>query len=91
MAHPRSAQPEHDRLKATFHKPAGFAPHHPAPGYRHRDTGDLSGIGYLGYSWSYTPVTGDITVRYLDFRTQALYTSAAHYRGHGFQLRCLSE
>ena len=36
-------------------------------------------------------MTGDVTVRYLGFATQNLTPSYAHYRGHGFQLRCLSE
>ncbi|WP_294600443.1 hypothetical protein [uncultured Rikenella sp.] len=48
-------------------------------------------VGYGGYSWSCTPVTGAVAVRYLDFDTQSLYPSRAHNRGHGFQLRCLSE
>ncbi|WP_297832877.1 hypothetical protein [uncultured Rikenella sp.] len=48
-------------------------------------------VGRNGYSWACTPVTDDVTVRYLDFYTQYLYPSNAHYRGHGFPLRCLSE
>ncbi|WP_300646750.1 hypothetical protein [uncultured Rikenella sp.] len=48
-------------------------------------------VGNRGYSWSCTPVTGDVTVRYLDFNTQSLHPSGAHSRAHGFQLRCLSE
>ncbi len=66
----------------------------PAPGYRAFGRAGWEGIartiGY-GYSWSCTPVTDDVTVRYLDFDTQTLYPSYAHYRGPGFQLRCLSE
>ncbi|WP_300829386.1 hypothetical protein [uncultured Rikenella sp.] len=49
------------------------------------------GAGNYGYSWSYTPVTGGVTVRYLVFDTQGLYPSGVHNRGLGFQLRCLSE
>ncbi|WP_299457475.1 hypothetical protein [uncultured Rikenella sp.] len=64
---------------------------YPAPGSRGRGEGALWSVGNGGYSWSCTPVTGDVTVRYLDFYTQNLYPSGAHNRGHGFQLRCLSE
>ncbi|WP_294599797.1 hypothetical protein [uncultured Rikenella sp.] len=78
-----------DRLKTTFHKPAGFAPHHPAPGYRHRDTGALVNVGRYGYSWS-SAVSGNNGV-FLNFGTQHLSTSYSDYRAHGFQLRCLSE
>ena len=72
-----------------------FAPHHPAPGYRDFGRTGYEGvaryIGDNGYSWSCTPVAGDVTARYLAFYTQSLYPSLAHNRGHGFQLRCLSE
>ncbi|WP_297627937.1 hypothetical protein [uncultured Rikenella sp.] len=44
-----------------------------------------------GFNWSCTPVTGDFTVRCLDFSTQGLHLSGVHYRAIGFQLRCLSE
>ncbi len=67
----------------------------PAPGFRDFGRagweGIAGGIGNYGYSWSCTPVTGAVTVRYLDFSTQYLGPSHAHNRGHGFQLRCLSE
>ncbi len=67
----------------------------PAPGYRDFGRAGWVGIarslGNHGYSWSCTPVTGDVTVRYLGFATQNLTPSYAHNRGHGFQLRCLSE
>ncbi|WP_300828329.1 hypothetical protein [uncultured Rikenella sp.] len=66
-----------------------------APGYRDFGRAGWEGIardiGRNGCSWSCTPVTGDVTVRYLDFYTQYLSPSRAHNRGHGFQLRCLSE
>ena len=68
---------------------------YPAPGYRDFGRAGWVGIarslGNHGYSWSCTPVTDDVTVRYLDFNTQGLIPSIAHNRGHGFQLRCLSE
>ncbi|WP_294598983.1 hypothetical protein [uncultured Rikenella sp.] len=68
---------------------------YPAPGYRDFGRtgweGIARGIGNNGCSWSCTPVTGDVTVRYLAFGTQDLYPSYAHNRAHGFQLRCLSE
>ena len=62
-----------------------------APGYRLWEAGSLLGAGNYGYSWSCTPVTGGVTVRYLDFYMPELRHSYAHNRGHGFQLRCLSE
>ena len=66
----------------------------PAPGFRDFGRagweGIARGVGNYGYSWSCTPVTDDVTVRYLDFNTQNLNPSNAHNRGHGFQLRCLS-
>ena len=67
----------------------------PAPGYRDYGRTGWEGIARTissyGYSWSCTPVTGDVTVRYLDFYTRNLYPSNANYRSHGFLLRCLSE
>ncbi len=63
----------------------------PAPGYRSSYSGTPVNAGYYGYSWSCTPMTGNVTARYLDFDTQDLAPSYAHNRGHGFQLRCLSE
>ena len=66
-----------------------------APGYRDFGRtgweGIAGSIGYYGSSWSYTPVTGDVTVRYLGFYTQHLNPSGAGSRGYGFPLRCLSE
>ncbi len=68
---------------------------YPAPGYRDFGRAGYEGVarygGNYGFSWSCTPVTDDVTVRYLDFSTQNLDPSNAHNRGNGFQLRCLSE
>ncbi|WP_299458148.1 hypothetical protein [uncultured Rikenella sp.] len=47
------------------------------------------GVGYYGYSWS-SAVSGTYGV-FLNFGTQYLNPSNASYRGHGLQLRCLSE
>ncbi|WP_294599971.1 hypothetical protein [uncultured Rikenella sp.] len=49
----------------------------------------MGGVGLHGYSWS-AAVNG-ISGRFLWFNTQDLYPAHTHYRGHGFQLRCLSE
>ncbi|WP_297627528.1 hypothetical protein [uncultured Rikenella sp.] len=50
-------------------------------------------IGDYGYSWSSTSYdSGDLyRGQDLNFGVAYLYTSNAHYRGHGLQLRCLSE
>ena len=68
---------------------------YPAPGYRDFGRTGYEGvaksIGNDGYSWSCTPVTDGVTVRYLGFYTQSLNASYADSRAHGFQLRCLSE
>ncbi|WP_300681838.1 hypothetical protein [uncultured Rikenella sp.] len=46
-------------------------------------------VGYGGFSWS-SAVSGTIGV-FLDFYTQNFYPSGVDGRGHGLQLRCLSE
>ena len=46
-------------------------------------------VGYDGYNWS-SAVSGRLGV-YLYFYTRGLDTHAVYNRGHGFQLRCLSE
>ena len=65
----------------------------PAPGFRDFGRTGYEGvarsIGHYGYSWSST-VSGS-NGEYLDFYTQDLSPSYASYRGHGLQLRCLSE
>nr|WP_297830486.1 hypothetical protein [uncultured Rikenella sp.] len=76
---------ETERVSSTVRVAPGFRD----PGH-HGLFGTLVYVGSYGYSWSCTP-RGDATVRYLDFNTQTLNPSRAHYRGHGFQLRCLSE
>ncbi len=62
---------------------------YPAPGYRHRDTGALSSVGYGGFSYS-SSVSGSTGV-YLDFCVTDLRPSYTDYRAYGFQLRCLQE
>ncbi|WP_294601220.1 hypothetical protein [uncultured Rikenella sp.] len=66
---------------------------YPAPGYRDAGNdgrlGDLAYVGNSGYSWS-SAVSGTGGV-FLGFSTQGLYPSSVSGRGHGLQLRCLSE
>ncbi|WP_294598595.1 hypothetical protein [uncultured Rikenella sp.] len=60
-----------------------------APGYRARDTGNLTYVGDSGFSWSFA---GSETYSiFLNFGIQNLNPSYARYRGYGLQLRCLSE
>ena len=73
-----------------------MGPTNPAPGYRDfgrtRYEGVARSIGDGGYSWSAVPYgIGGITIRYLDFNSQFLSPCNTHYRGIGYQLRCLSE
>ncbi|WP_294594324.1 hypothetical protein [uncultured Rikenella sp.] len=49
----------------------------------------MGGIGRYGYSWSST--TGSLYGQDLNFNAQGLSTSYSDSRGHGLQLRCLSE
>ncbi|WP_300851238.1 hypothetical protein [uncultured Rikenella sp.] len=51
--------------------------------------GALAGVGGGGYSWS-SSFSGTCGV-FLSFYAQSLYSSNPSNRGHGFQLRCLSE
>ncbi len=83
-AHPRSAQPEHDKRFGQT-----FAVRRTAPGFRERANGVLSNVGTYGFSYS-SSVSGSNGV-YLDFNVTHLYSSFAYPRGYGFQLRCLSE
>ncbi|WP_294598212.1 hypothetical protein [uncultured Rikenella sp.] len=46
-------------------------------------------VGNNGFSWSFT--TGGIYGLDLNLYSQGLSTSSSDRRGHGFQLRCLSE
>ncbi|WP_300828214.1 hypothetical protein [uncultured Rikenella sp.] len=67
------------------------APTVPAPGYRGCSEDELWYVGSHGYSWACTPVTGDGTVRYLASEPGMFNPSYVGNRGHGLQLRCLSE
>ncbi len=68
--------------------PCGRAPGFRDPGH-HGQFGNAIYIGNFGYSWS--SATSGISGLDLNFNSQHLYTSYSDYRGHGFQLRCLSE
>ncbi|WP_300400998.1 hypothetical protein [uncultured Rikenella sp.] len=61
----------------------------PAPGYRSSGSGVLGGNGLEGSLWSIS-ASGANGI-FLAFYTQSLYPSGTYYRGHGLQLRCLSE
>ena len=69
----------------------------PAPGFRdagHQGgLGDLIRVGNNGASWSSTSNLFDETLNgmCMGFRTELLFTTNVNYRGHGLQLRCLSE
>ncbi len=68
---------------------ANKTPNGCAPGYRARDTGNLTYVGDSGFSWSFT---GSETYSiFLNFGIQNLNPSYTRYRGYGLQLRCLSE
>ncbi|WP_300829367.1 hypothetical protein [uncultured Rikenella sp.] len=60
-----------------------------APGNRVAHLGALSSVGYYGFSWS--SATSGIYGLDLYFGSQTLLTNNSDGRGHGFQLRCLSE
>ncbi|WP_297624723.1 hypothetical protein [uncultured Rikenella sp.] len=51
--------------------------------------GALTNVGNNGYSWS-SSFSGTSGV-FLNFNTQNLNPSNVNNRGHGLQLRCLSE
>ena len=65
----------------------------PAPGYRDAGNngrlGALAYVGNSGYSWS-ASFSGTCGV-FLFFYSQDLGPSSVDHRGHGLQLRCLSE
>ncbi|WP_294600767.1 hypothetical protein [uncultured Rikenella sp.] len=61
----------------------------PAPGFRDLNTGALSYVGNEGSVWS-ASADGIYSVR-VRFLTNAVQPDYARYRGHGLQLRCLSE
>ncbi len=72
---------------------AGSDPTNPAPGFRGAgNDGRLGSLVYVssnGYSWS-SAVSG-INGRFLWFSARDIDPINTNTRGHGFQLRCLSE
>ena len=66
---------------------------HPAPGFR--DSGINGQLGALcrvgNYGYSYSSAISSANGVFLNFYTQNLYPSYSSNRGHGIQLRCLSE
>ena len=76
------------RVEAANKTPGGRA-----PGFRdagdNRRLGALCSVGHSGHSYS-SSVNGTVGV-FLDFYAHSLNPSNAHNRGHGLQLRCLSE
>ena len=62
-----------------------------APGYRSRADGVQRGIGSEGTVWSASVHDGSTDAWRLLFSAVNMNPSDATYRGHGFQLRCLSE
>ena len=72
---------------------ANKTPNGPAPGYRGAGNdgrlGALTLVSNNGFSWS-SAISG-IGGMFLYFNAQSLNPSGAVNRGHGLQLRCLSE
>ena len=64
---------------------------YPAPGYRGRADGVQRGVGNEGTVWSASVHDGSTDAWRLLFSAVNMNPSDATYRGHGFQLRCLSE
>ncbi|WP_297832063.1 hypothetical protein [uncultured Rikenella sp.] len=60
-----------------------------APGYRDSYSGGPVKVGNGGYSWS--SAIGRTNGVFLDFYAQHLSPNSVGNRGHGLQLRCLSE
>ncbi|MDE5944910.1 MAG: hypothetical protein K2G93_04915 [Rikenella sp.] len=48
-------------------------------------------VGYNGYSWSSTILTGSSNCYYLDLSYSRIVPNYLYYRANGFQLRCLQE
>ncbi len=69
--------------------PLGINGRDPAPGFRAFDEGALWHVGNRGFVWS--SAASSIYGLDLSFSSQYLYPSSVDYRGHGLQLRCLSE
>ncbi len=65
----------------------------PAPGNRLRDTGALGNVGKLGYIWSSASYNSGDHYRgmCIGFHVTWLSPGNMDHRGHGLQLRCLSE
>ncbi|WP_304708818.1 hypothetical protein [uncultured Rikenella sp.] len=74
---------------ALFRVPSGTAPGYRDAGYN-RILGLLGSTGNNGFSWS-SAVTKEISGLALSFHSQLFYSSHSDFRGHGLQLRCLSE
>ncbi len=66
-----------------------FASFFSAPGYREIADGALSDVGNGGYGWSSTVCSTNGMNWH--FGVTWFNPSATHFRGYGFQLRCLSE
>ncbi|WP_304708033.1 hypothetical protein [uncultured Rikenella sp.] len=64
-------------------------PNGTAPGYRYARSGQPTNVGSRGYSWS--TAIGWTHGMFLYFDTMILGPSGLDSRGHGLQLRCLSE
>ncbi|WP_294600278.1 hypothetical protein, partial [uncultured Rikenella sp.] len=87
-AHPRSAQPEHDRRFGQT-----FTVRRTAPGYRHHAGGWFGGVGDYGYSWASAARNMESYSHglYLHFTSNILVPDNLSACAHGRQLRCLSE
>ncbi len=81
----KNNSPHHNSPKTVTSKTI----HLSAPGYRSNSTGTLYGIGEGGYSYS-SSVNGSKGM-YLEWDATWLLPNNANSRGHGLQLRCLSE
>ncbi len=67
----------------------------PAPGYRdsgyNKAGGALWLVGYYGYSWSTSILSGSSSARFLYFGYDGVSPQGNSYRAYGFPLRCLQE
>ena len=68
-------------------------PSGPAPGYRdsgyNKAGGALWLVGYYGYSWSTSILSGSSSARFLYFGYDGVSPQGNSYRAYGFPLRCL--
>ena len=73
----------------------GFEGKAPAPGYRdsgyNKAGGALWLVGYYGYSWSTSILSGSSSARFLYFGYDGVSPQGNSYRAYGFPLRCLQE